>query len=274
MKSILLRELRGLCIAVGLLTRVPVPAITDTDGALRTRSLHWYPVAGLLIALPLALLALLALVLSTPPVLTAVIILTCWVALTGCLHLDGLADCADAWVGGMGDRERTLNIMKDPVSGPVGVVTLVLCLFLKLAAIDTILYLPLDSGWWLAPVFARTTSALAFITTPYVRPGGMGEGLARGSNSGVAVATGLTLLAATCLMPTLLWWAWLGSAAVLFMVWRRAMVKRLGGFTGDGTGALVELQETALLLITAVLAESLIGEPLIGELLIGRALAP
>src|SRR5690606_2887062 len=181
MKPALIKEWQALCIAVGLLTRVPVPAVVGTDSALRGRSLHWYPVAGLLISLPLVLMVH---VLSAPPLLTAVVVLTCWVAITGCLHLDGLADCADAWVGGMGDRERTLRIMKEPASGPVGVVVLVLCLLLKLAAIDTILYLQLASGWWLAPVFARTTAALACATTTYARPGGMGAGLAPKSSQG------------------------------------------------------------------------------------------
>lgn len=256
MKRILLREWRALCAALGLLTRIPAPVFADGDGALRARSLHWYPLAGLVIALPLLALAQW---LPTPPLLTAAVILTCWVALTGCLHLDGLADCADAWVGGMGDRERTLAIMKDPASGPVAVVTLVLSLLLKLVAIEAILHQPTDSGWWLAPVFARAMAAVAFITTPYIRPGGMGAGLTRGSPPAVAIATGVTLLAAAFFLPALLWWAWLASAAALFMVWRRAMIRRLGGFTGDGAGALVEVQETALLLITALLAGALSG---------------
>ncbi|MBD1224901.1 adenosylcobinamide-GDP ribazoletransferase [Acinetobacter seifertii] len=56
-----------------------------------------------------------------PIVLLAAIILTLWIWLTGGLHLDGLADTADAWVGGFGDKLRTLQIMKDPSCGPIGV---------------------------------------------------------------------------------------------------------------------------------------------------------
>jgi adenosylcobinamide-GDP ribazoletransferase len=49
--------------------------------------------------------------------LQAALLLALWVLLSGALHLDGLADSADAWLGGFGDRERTLQIMKDRAAG-------------------------------------------------------------------------------------------------------------------------------------------------------------
>ena len=74
---------------------------------------------------------------------------------------DGLADSADAWVGGLGDRERTLAIMKDPRSGPMGVTAVVLVLLLKFAALAS---LPLaDTAIWLAPMLARTAITAAFL---------------------------------------------------------------------------------------------------------------
>ena len=89
------------------------------------RSLLFYPLVGLLFGLLLwganALLA------GAPLMLHAALLLTLWVLLSGGLHLDGLADSADAWLGGFGDRERTLTIMKDPRSGPIAVVTLCWC---------------------------------------------------------------------------------------------------------------------------------------------------
>jgi adenosylcobinamide-GDP ribazoletransferase len=55
------------------------------------------------------------------PGVAAALVLILWVWSTGALHLDGLADSADAWVGGLASRERTLEIMKDPRSGPAAV---------------------------------------------------------------------------------------------------------------------------------------------------------
>lgn len=97
------------------------------------RSLLYYPLVGLLFGLLLWLAS--HLLQGTPSPLHAALLLTLWVLLSGALHLDGLADSADAWLGGFGDRERTLRIMKDPRSGPIAVVTLVLVLLLKFCAL-------------------------------------------------------------------------------------------------------------------------------------------
>ncbi|MAC33102.1 MAG: adenosylcobinamide-GDP ribazoletransferase [Haliea sp.] len=252
MRRRLRQEWRALLLAIGLLTRVPIPAIGSCDSRTVGLSLHWYPVAGLLIALPLVAVA--ALTQSSPP-LAAALVLCAWVALTGALHLDGLADCADAWVGGMGDRERTLAIMRDPASGPVAVTALVLLLLLKWTALTVIIAAPLDTGWWLIPVLARLAVVLAFISTPYVRPGGMGDGLGeQRSPCAIAVVGAASALAALLLTPARIGGLWLVAASLLFWCWRRAMRRRLGGFTGDGAGALVELLEAALLVVTALAA--------------------
>ena len=53
-----------------------------------------------------------------PLSVVAAIIVMLWVLITGALHLDGVADTADGFMGGLGSTEKTLKIMKDPVSGP------------------------------------------------------------------------------------------------------------------------------------------------------------
>ncbi len=248
------QELRALLLALGLLTRIPMPSMDTADPALPGRSLHWYPAAGLVIGLVLAVLAG-ALCWAAPnaPLLAAALLVCLWVALTGALHLDGLADCADAWVGGMGDRERTLAIMKDPSCGPMGVAAITLVLLLKTVALATLLGLPGQWAWWLIPLAARALLPLAFVGLPYCRAGGMGDGLAAGaSRRGIALALGLTALLCILTLPWTLAALWLLVAAAIFVLWRRAMLLRLGGFTGDGAGALVELAELALLVASAL----------------------
>jgi len=248
------KEAQALAIALGLLTRIPVPVRGEVGAATLGRSLHWYPAAGLVIGLVLALLAAL---LPGDHLLEAVLITTTWLALTGALHLDGLADCADAWVGGMGDRARTLAIMKDPACGPMGVAVIAVALLFKVAALDSLLAVTPGVFWWLIPVLARTALPLAFISLPYVREGGMGDGLARNvSRPGLALAVLLVLgTLAPCLLLLLLG-LWLAVAVTVFALWRRAMIQRLGGFTGDGAGALVELMEVVLLVATALFVQA------------------
>ncbi len=241
---------RSLLLALQFLTRLPVPAMAVVDDRDVGRSLLWYPLVGLLIGLSLAALGWM--LTSVPQILRAALVLTAWVLLTGALHLDGLADSADAWMGGRGDRERTLAILKDPCSGPGGVVALVVVLIVKFAALESIL----ATGDWmplvLAPLLARALLPLLFLTTPYVRPGGLGAAMAqhlpRRTAAGVLLATAFAVPAFTDTQG-----AWsLAAAALVFILLRALMMRRIGGATGDTAGAMVELVETAAL-VTAVI---------------------
>lgn len=234
----------GLWVAIGFLTRLPVPARVLGGAEARMHSLPWYPAVGLILG---ALLCAFAWALRAwPPLLLAAVLLAAWVALTGALHLDGLADSADAWVGGLGDRERTLAIMKDPRCGPAGVVALVLVLLLKFAALASAPWWP---GLWLAPLLGRTALTAAFLVLPYVRAGGMGEGL-RGASRLSSLAA-VALAAAACLCLGGRGWMALGAAMLVFAAWRVACLRRLGGMTGDTCGALAELTEVAVLIAVA-----------------------
>lgn len=240
----------GLLAAVGFLTRIPVPAWAFARPGAQARSLPWYPLVGLLLGV--LLLALAWCLRGAAPLLAAAIVLSSWVWLTGALHVDGLADSTDAWVGGMGDRARTLAIMKDPTSGPMAVTAVVLMLLLKYAALTTLLPAA-PAALWLAPLLARTAVVAAFASTPYVRAGGLGSALAGASRTvcvlAVAAAVGVACVAGPARAALAC-----GIAALVFALWRRAYLQRLGGMTGDTCGALIELSETAVLVGLALYA--------------------
>lgn len=232
--------LKPLLFAFGFLTRFPVPASVFGDGRAQARSLAYYPLVGAVIGTMLVGVAWL--LRDAPPVLAGALLLAMWVAATGAMHLDGLADSADAWVGGLGDRERTLAIMKDPRSGPMAVSVVVLLLLLKFAALAS---LPPHAwgGLLLAPLLARAALTLAFLSTPYARAVGMGTGLLHAPRGPCLVA----VLAAAA-VPFAFGAAGvlvLAVAVLVFVLWRRACMQRLGGFTGDTAGALAELVEAA-----------------------------
>ena len=233
--------MRSLLFALGFLTRLPVPAWVFKDAGATSASLAWYPAVGLLVGGVLWGLAWIGS--SLPSLLLAALLLLVWTGLTGAMHLDGLADSADAWAGGLGDRERTLEIMKDPRSGPMGVTAVVLVLLLKFAALAS---LPLaHTALWLAPMLARTGITVAFLCTPYVRSQGLGSALTHAPR--LACIAGV--LAAVVVAA---WCGWHGVRALLavtvvFACWRYACMHRLGGMTGDTLGALTELVEAAVL---------------------------
>ncbi|MBT2296446.1 adenosylcobinamide-GDP ribazoletransferase [Pseudomonas fluorescens] len=232
-------------IALQFLSSLPVRLPGMPEPAQLGRSLLCYPLVGLLFGG--LLWGLDAMLLGTPLLLHGALLLTAWVLLSGGLHLDGLADSADAWLGGFGDRERTLLIMKDPRSGPIAVITLVLVLLLKFAALLALIEQRQTLALILVPVLGRGALLGIFLTTPYVRAGGLGQALAdhlprhTGWQVVLACAVGCVLVA-----------GWTGAASLLialavFIGLRQMMLRRLGGCTGDTAGALLELLEMVVL---------------------------
>ena len=243
-------KLLPLWIALQFLSSLPIRLPGMPAPEQLGRSLLFYPLVGLLFGG--VLWALNALLVGSPVLLHAALLLTAWVMLSGGLHLDGLADSADAWLGGFGDRERTLTIMKDPRSGPIAVVTLMLVLLLKFTALLALIEQQATVGLILAPLLGRAALLGLFLNTPYVRAGGLGQALA---DHLPRQSAGWVLL--TSALACVLLGGWSGVLALLvasvtFFVLRRLMLQRLGGTTGDTAGALLELLEMTVLVVLAL----------------------
>ena len=164
-----------LMIALQFLTVFPIKLKQMPSLKQNAESLLFYPLVGLMIGG--LLFALTLLLQALPSLVLATFVLVIWIWLTGGLHLDGLADTADAWVGGFGDPERTLNIMKDPNCGPIGVLSLILISLLKLAALYLLIEMHQYDLIILIPLLGRLAPLFLFLTTPYVRKSGLGSAI-------------------------------------------------------------------------------------------------
>jgi adenosylcobinamide-GDP ribazoletransferase len=252
---------RAALVALQFLTRLPLRMQPPPNAREIGLSLTCYPLVGLALGGVLWGAALAAS--RVPTLLGAAIMLAVWVLMTGALHLDGLADTADAWVGGHGDKERTLSIMKDPRSGPVALAVVNCLLLLKYSGLAALIAHAhaapwrdprLAAGCILPPLLARTAIPLLFAHTPYVRAHGIARDMAAHQSRGAgAVVTALTVLGTLAVYGTL-GAAALGGAAIAYGVVRTGLVRRLGGFTGDGAGALIEVIEAACLVAVAASA--------------------
>lgn len=236
-------------IALQFLTSLPVRLSGMPAPQAVGRSLLHYPSVGLLLG-SILWLGSLAIEGAALP-LQAALVLAGWVALTGALHLDGLADSADAWLGGFGDRERTLAIMKDPRSGPIAVVVLVLLLLLKFVALWVLLGADERMALLLAPLLGRGALLGLFLTTPYVRPSGLGQALAEHLPR-ASVRIVLLVIIVLCLAQGSSGWLALTVSLAIGLLARRAMYRRIGGTTGDTAGALLELVECGVLVALAL----------------------
>lgn len=232
-------------IALQFLTIFPVQLKEMPSKQQNGQSLLFYPLIGLMIG---AILFAIAMLLhALPVILLSSLILVVWIWLTGGLHLDGLADTADAWVGGFGNKERTLKIMKDPSCGPIGVLSLIILCLIKWSALYVLLEKQLYSALFLFPILGRLTPLFLFLTTQYVREKGLGSSIAE-----FIPKTGSIILSALCLIAAA-YFAWVGVLTVMIFIGtliylRHKFIQRIGGITGDTVGASIEICEAVSVL--------------------------
>jgi cobalamin 5'-phosphate synthase/cobalamin synthase len=242
-------ELRAAVAAVTFLTRVPLPRLR-LDGGDVARAVVWFPLVGGGLGAVVGVVAW-AGTHIVPPTLAAALGVTVGVVLTGALHLDALADAADA-LGGT-SRERSLEIMRDHAVGAFGAAALGLDLIVRIVAIGALAGHGVVGAVAAAGALSRAGSAAVGAALPYARPeGGLGAAVARGSVVRVVGAAVLSVAFAAAVAG----WHGLAAAAgvavvaVLAAAWWRHW---LGGVTGDTLGATSELAElTALVVLVAV----------------------
>lgn len=237
-------------IAVQFMTTIPIKLPCLPSREQNALSMLFYPVIGLMIG---GVLWLVASYVQLPMMLLSCAVMVVWVWLTGGLHLDGLADTADAWVGGFADRQRTLTIMKDPNTGAMGVIAIVLCLALKWAAVYCLLELDAVLALLFVPMLGRMSALALFATTPYVRQHGLGSALQDVPKCLlwlVMLGFGAAVFALSWQMALVMIGVW--AVMLAWLRWR--FVGRIGGITGDTVGASIEVVEVAILMaVVAVL---------------------
>ena len=248
-------RLSDLHVAAVFLTRLPLPHLPQTPPPL-ARVLWAFPLVGaglgvlgggLLLGLSLA---------GVPPLVAAFLTLAALVLLTGGLHEDGLADVADGFGGGRGDKARTLEILRDSRIGSYGVVALVLALGLKAAALSAFAD-PWQGAAALsaALVLGRAVVPPLLLGSRPARQDGLGASAGRPSPAAVAFAVGGAVAVAAVILLSPLG---LGGSVVAAAVAALAVIalahRPIAGHTGEVRGAAILGAETAVLVGLSTLA--------------------
>ncbi|HVB83020.1 MAG TPA: adenosylcobinamide-GDP ribazoletransferase [Candidatus Binataceae bacterium] len=238
-------------LAAGFLTILPVLPRADVAPEALAASFGWFPLVGFALGAMLAAENLLL----TPlfgDALAAVLLVLTLAVLTGAVHVDALADTADA-LGAGSDRRRALEIMRDSRIGSFGTAAIFFFLACEIVALATMGEARRTAALWLAPGLARWAMVAVGWRIDYLRAEGAGTLLVGpGGDRNLALACAIAAIAA---LPILSWRVLLAYAVAgaLAAALRAAYRRWLGGVTGDLVGAAGELMELAVLLVMAVI---------------------
>ncbi len=251
-----MRVLNDLLVSLSLLTRLPL----KLDDTLYDRSAQaaWaYPLVGGVTGLTSACAALFALWLGLPSTAAGLIAIATGIMVTGAMHEDGLADCADGFWGGW-DQLIRLKIMKDSQIGTYGVLALLVTVGLRVICLTALIESLAPSAFVYVVVAvhiaSRAVMPVIMASLPNVRSGGLSSqvGDVSGQSATLAAAIGIGVL---CLglgfgSGTVA----LGAIALSFFIWRAVAHAKIGGQTGDVIGAGQQIAEvTAYLALTGLL---------------------
>jgi len=239
-------------LAVSFLTIVPCAPTHAAPPEEVADSAAYFSVVGFILGATLIVEDFLLRPLFDPALRSVLLVVSLTVA-TGCLHLDGLGDTADALSAGR-SRERALEILRDSRIGNYGAIAIFFVLLLKCVALAGLAGRYRWLALYTAPGLARWGMIASSTGLTYLRAEGAGSALLAGDSKRAALAcSALTTLG---LLPVLSMPTLAGVLAAAFVVASaRAFYRRwLGGVSGDLLGAAGELSEVAVLLAVALCA--------------------
>ena len=238
--------------ALTFFSRIPLPEDLANraahDSGLNS-AVTVFPLVGLLIGLLTGIVWYISSLLF-PPMLAAGLAIVAGALITGGLHEDGLADCADG-LGGSADREKALEIMRDSRLGSYGAIAIFASFGLRWAALASLSPIAGFFALLVAHSGSRTAIILAMKYASYARKEGLGQ-LASGELPSGGFETAIVI---SIVIAMLSGWI-LGLTALLLglaTAWLalKYMEKRLGGYTGDGLGAMEQIAEITILVALA-----------------------
>lgn len=243
--------MRPFLAALQFLTVFPLPTSLCLVEKDLERSPVCFPLVGLLLGALAAALDY-GMQLFLPPLARSLLVVIALLLMSGGLHLDGLADTADAFFSSR-PRGRMLEIMKDSRTGPMGAAAIACTLGLKTVLLSSVTESMRPGVILLMPLSGRCAMLVMLSLLPYARTEGGLCSIFLRTRSPFHAVWAMLLLPFTGYLAI----RWVGlaagtaaCAAALFLAgYSRS---KIGGMTGDTLGAASEIAELVPPLAVAV----------------------
>jgi adenosylcobinamide-GDP ribazoletransferase len=237
-------------LALQFLTILPLK-IKDFNEKRIVVAMIFFPFVGLLLGALLALINMLLVILHLPASVISIILVVALIVITGGMHLDGLADTADAFLSGK-PKEEMLKIMRDSHIGVMGVLSLISVILLKVGLFYSVGTSLKVSALILMCILSRWSALWMMFLFPYAR----GEGKARVFMEGMSARI-LILSTITAVFFAFLSWQIKGILTLLIIagctyLWGKIIGRKIKGITGDTLGAGIELSEIVTLFAVCI----------------------
>lgn len=238
--------------AIMFYTRIPVPKNLPYSDEILNRSTRFFPLIGWIIG-GIGAVVFYGLQFVFPFELAILLNMLVTIFLTGAFHEDGFADFCDGFGGGY-SRERILTIMKDSRIGTYGSIGLIGMLGTKFISLHAII--PEHIPWIILAGHAvsRLMPILVIYTSDYSREDATSKSKpigkrGKGADFVMALVFGLAPLV---LMPLSYSLVILPVLLITTFIFRRYIMRKLGGYTGDCLGALQQIAEVEFYLVFVV----------------------
>ena len=247
---------RSIIIMMSIYTKIPMPSVEWKEENLKY-VLTVFPLSGLYIGLLEAVWMIAGIILRIHEPLYAAIACAVPLLINGGIHLDGLADTADACASHSSPQKRR-DILKDPHTGAFGAAAVVIYEILTFGLFSEIFTFKGAGNIWLIPglmlicftVPRMMTQIAASVFSPAASEG-MLYTLTSAANNRVNLITAVELLA----VCTALVWLLQGMAAVVYIVamllvflfFSNMVLRQFEGISGDLCGWLLKVSEVAML---------------------------
>ena len=239
-------------LALRFFTRLPIPNWFSKDQDQTPKlneAIIAFPIAGLLIGIIPALVWYVTSQFLSP-FLAATLAVFMGTLITGALHEDGLADCADG-LGATHEKERALEIMRDSTIGTYGTVALIFSFIIRISALASLSAMNGLIAILIAHAVARATMSIAIHSAKYIRASGLGDAVSEGADKTdflITITAGLLITILPSFGAGILG-AFAAFVLAMFTAWAflQFLKSRLGGYTGDGLGAMEQIAEITVL---------------------------